>query len=290
MCGSAAISSAPTLQALENYGNGLGLDAASSVWVSDNVISANNGGIHLRGVSSAVHIERNIIGRNAAGSAGVPNNGIGIFVSENSFGHPGNNILNVDIVDNLVANNTCSGDCAGILIGASHADNNVQGIRLSGNRVFANKGLEIDLGVTNATNNGLILGVTENDTDDPDTGGNTLQNFPVLTDAVGNGNQVAIDFTLNTEASKTFTLEFFHTASCDDPGGHGGAEKFLGGDDFATDVFGDVAGHVVYPLSDLSGFITATATNSVNGTSEFSLCKSIAEGVLFENGFEDGVP
>lgn len=275
--------------ALENIGFGVGLDAITSSWVSDNVISGNRGGIELRGVSSGVHLERNIIGSNAAGTGAVPNDFVGIRVSENIFGFPGNNILDVDIVENLVANNTCSGDCAGILIGASNALNMVQGIRLSGNRVFANKGLEIDLGLANVNNLPLILGVTENDADDPDSGGNTLQNFPLLTSSVGNGIQVMIDFTLDSEASKTFTLEFFHTGTCDSSG-HGGAEKFLGREDFVTSGSGDVSGSVVLPLTDMSGFITATATNLANGTSEFSACAAIVEGVIFKDGFEAVVP
>ena len=276
---------------LGNHGSGIYLDEINGGFVFDNVISGNSkSGITLRGASSSVQIASNIIGLNAAGTGPLPNNFGGILVTENPFGFPGNDITNVDIINNLVSYNTCTGDCAGITVGARHPDNIVKGIRLTQNRVFANTGLEIDLGETDpGVNHILILGVTANDDLDPDTGGNTLQNFPVLTSAVGDGTNVAIDFTLNSEASKSFTLEFFHTATCDSSG-HGGAEKYLGSRGLATKSDGVVAGSVVLSLTDVTGFITATATNFDNGTSEFSACAAIVERVIFKNGFEAVVP
>lgn len=274
--------------ALSNSGGGVSIDAVTSSWVVDNVISGNGGGISLRDTSSGIQIARNLIGRNASDTAPLPNTSIGIRISEN----PNNttaSILDVDVADNVVAHNTCGPGCAGILIGENNSLNIVQGIRLSGNRVFANGGLEIDLGLTNATDNGLLYGVNPNDAEDPDTGANTLQNFPVVTSANGNGADVVIDFTLDSEAGKTFALEFFHTSVCDDSG-HGGAETFLGKEQVITNDPGYVQGQVVLPLAAAGGYITATATNADNGTSEFSACTAVSSDASFEDGFEDLVP
>jgi hypothetical protein len=274
--------------ALSNSGGGVFIDGVSTGWVVDNVISGNTGGISLRGTSANVRIERNLVGRNAAGTAALPNTSVGIRISENPNTTVAT-ILNVDLVDNVVAHNTCGPDCAGVLIGENNSLNIVQGIRLSGNRIFANAGLEIDLGETNPDAFGLLYGVTENDTDDADVGGNTLQNFPVVTSARGDGIDVIIDFTLDSEAGKTFTLEFFHTSTCDGSG-HGGAEVFLGKEEANTDGSGDASGQVVLPLAATDGYITATATQVDNGTSEFSACTAVSQFVLFEDGFEDLVP
>jgi CSLREA domain-containing protein len=274
--------------ALTNSGGGVFIDGTTSSWVADNVISGNSGGISLRGTSSDIRIERNLVGRNAAGTAALPNTSVGIRISENP-NTTISTIFDVDVVDNVVAHNSCGADCAGILIGENNSVNIVQGIRLSGNRVFANAGLEIDLGLTNATDNGLLYGVTANDPDDADVGANTLQNFPVVTSALGNGADVLIDFTLDSEAGKTFVLEFFHTGTCDDSG-HGGAETFLGKEEVNTDGSGDAAEQVVLPLAAESGYITATATEVDNGTSEFSACMAVSAGTIFEDGFEDLAP
>ena len=271
--------------ALFNGSSGIFTDSLSSSWISDNVISGNRGaGISLRAVSSDNRFERNFIGSNAAGTGPIPNTFGGIRISENPNTMPVS-ITNVDVVENLVAYNTCAASCGGITIGPSNAANTVEGIRLSANRVFSNQGLEIELGLTNKTNNGLIYGVTDNDEDDPDIGANTLQNFPVLTSATANGLEALVGYTFNSEASKVFTLEFFYTSLCDESG-YGGAESFLGTVVENTDGLGDASGQTAFTLPAEVGFITATATNSDNGTSEFSACIAIDSGPLFEDGFE----
>ena len=52
------------------------------------------------------------------------------------------------------------------------------GNTITGNQMVANGGLAIDL------QTGTSFGVTANDTDDPDTGPNNQQNFPVLSSAI----------------------------------------------------------------------------------------------------------
>src|SRR5262249_2112397 len=76
---------------------------------------------------------------------------------------------------------------------------------ISGNSIFANGGLGIDLGV---------YLVTPNDNCDADTGANMLQNFPVLTQVVS-GNGTGIRGTLNSKANATFLIQFFANPTCD---------------------------------------------------------------------------
>ena len=85
--------------------------------------------------------------------------------------------------------------------------NNVTRNRVSANSIHSNTLLGINLGPA---------GVTPNDAGDPDTGANTLQNFPVITSATSVGGNTTIVGALNsTPASTTFTIEFFSNPACD---------------------------------------------------------------------------
>src|SRR5205807_4559515 len=118
-------------------------------------------------------------------------------------------------------------------------------------------------------------GVTPNDSCDPDPGPNNLQNFPVITNASTAGSTTTIDGTLNSTASTTFRIEFFTNASCD-PSGHGEGQSFLGFTTVTTDAGCNMAFSVTIPIAVPGGqFITATATDSSNNTSEFSNCRFV---------------
>lgn len=268
---------------LTNNNAGVFADFLTDGVISDNILSGNNShGLGLR-TANTVLIERNRVGTNAAGDAALPNHGGGIHVYENPNFTTAN--INVDINDNLVTWNNCFNCSGGIVVGLLNAASSTQAIRLSRNRVFANMGLEIDLATPNVTNNGLVFGLTPNDPDDTDTGPNTLQNFPELSAAGLAGDQLTVDVSFDSEASKSFTFEFFQASECDDSG-HGGAEVFLGDAAGATDPNGDYAGQVVLTLQGSGNYVTATATNTENGTSEFSACLNFNEFV-FEDGFEN---
>src|SRR5206468_477431 len=71
------------------------------------------------------------------------------------------------------------------------------GNKIEGNSIDANGALGI--GLDGAS------GVLPNDTGDPDTGANNRQNFPVIASVVDG----TIMGTFNSEASKTYRLEFF---------------------------------------------------------------------------------
>jgi hypothetical protein len=71
--------------------------------------------------------------------------------------------------------------------------------------------------------------VTANDQDDPDSGPNDLQNFPVITGLVSNGTDTTISGKLNVSAddSGTYRIDIFRSLSMD-PSGHGEGEVYLG--------------------------------------------------------------
>jgi len=257
---------------LQNNAYGILFQNQGSTQIVENLVSGNLlTGIAISPSSSSIEIRRNRIGTNAAGTGALANMDRGITV------HDGNT-QNVDINENLVAFNSFGG----ISVGYFNPADTVSGIRMSANRVFSNSGgvPEIDLFTP-----GGILGVTANDEDDPDTGPNALQNFPVITQATANGTQVTVGFNFNSVPSRTYTAEFFHTTSCDDSG-HGGAHTYLGSRQVNTNGFGDASDSVILPLTATTGAITATATHAVDGTSEFSACFVLASPLVFKDGFE----
>src|SRR5262249_47582559 len=146
---------------------------------------------------------------------------------------------------------------------------------ISGNSIFANGGLGIDLEPT---------GKTDNDDCDGDGGANHHQNFPVLGTPVFSSGSVQISGTLNSTSSTQFRVEFFSSASCDGSG-FGEGKTFLGSTTITTGVcagngtpngtFGSPT-PLTFPFPPGEVFITATATNlTTNDTSEFSQCVTV---------------
>ena len=133
-----------------------------------------------------------------------------------------------------------------------------------GNSIFSNAQLGIDLNAI-----GVTRGVTLNDVGDGDTGSNNLQNFPVIDGISIASGEATITGTLNSEASKTYRLEFFANPSVD-PSGYGEGQTFLGFEDVTTDASGDASFSVTFPVTGTSTAFTATATDPDGNTSEFS--------------------
>lgn len=117
-------------------------------------------------------------------------------------------------------------------------------------------------------------GVTDNDAhghgapNDP----NNFQNFPELTSVVSNSGQTTITGTLTQSASPntTFRIEFF--ANDSDPLGlPDEGQEFLGFISVGTDGSGAASFSPSLPVSvDVGRKVTATATDQVGNTSEFS--------------------
>ncbi|HKP73776.1 MAG TPA: carboxypeptidase regulatory-like domain-containing protein, partial [Pyrinomonadaceae bacterium] len=122
----------------------------------------------------------------------------------------------------------------------------------------------------------LPAGVTPNDAGDADSGSNNLQNFPVLSSASASGGNTVVQGTLNSTANATFRIEFFANAACDQSGnGEGG--RFLGSTNATTDANGNVTFNPTLAGSTTPGseFVTATATDASNNTSEFGACVAV---------------
>jgi hypothetical protein len=143
------------------------------------------------------------------------------------------------------------------------------------NHIFSNGLLGIDLQSTGQ----LASFVTPNDDSiapfDSDTGTNGLQNFPELISATGTRapNGTVVTGILKSTPNSTFTIEFFGNHDADkDPSGYGEGSFWWGSIPVTTDPGGIVnINHTIAPgLPAFPGVITATATDALGNTSEFS--------------------
>lgn len=235
--------------------------------VRGNVISGNSvlfnpasAGIVISEASSHILVVGNRIGTNAAGTAALPNL-YGIVITDNGpFGGSTSNTIGTAAEPNIIAFNTKAGVA---LTAIASGTSRLNSIRY--NSIFSNGALGIDLGND---------GITPNDPGDGDTGlFNDLQNYPVLTSAQFSGGTVTISGTLNSLPSGSYNVQFFQSPACG-PSGAGQGKTFLGEATVNTDASGNGTFNVSFPGSS-SGVITATATDSLGNTSEFSLCQTI---------------
>ncbi|MEX0684236.1 MAG: CSLREA domain-containing protein [Dehalococcoidia bacterium] len=235
-----------------------------------NVISGNpRKGVHIMSSSgygypltTGIVVQGNFIGTDTTGTQDLGNWDYGVWldgpsVSGNKIGGtaPGEG--------NVIAFNN-----PGVL-----AESDTTGNAILGNSIFGSKSQSDQ----NAL--GINLGgdsVTANDEDDPDTGANNLQNYPVLTSATSGSTR--IQGTLNSTPATLFRIEFFSNDACD-PFGYGEGKTFIGFTDAMTDGSGDAAFDVTFPTTVAPGeVITSTATDPGNNTSEFSACLAVVAG------------
>ena len=259
-------------------GNGVGVDirsdspdrpsTANLIGGTDvaarNVISGNSTGVSIEypGTSQNV-VAGNFIGTDMTGTAALGNTERGVYV----FHTTSNNVIGGTVpgAGNVIAYN----GGAGVLIGNAPFNPSAgSGNSVLGNSIFANVGLGIDLGAFD--------GVTPNDPDDTDTGPNDLLNFPVLSSAVLDASNLTISGSINTEQDKTLRIEFFAGPAAD-PGGYGEGQTYLG---FVTVEMGANNTAAFDQTLAVSGVlpgqvITATATDELGNTSEFSLALTI---------------
>jgi hypothetical protein len=260
-------------EALGNTGDGVVIDIAPNNTVGGttsgarNTISDNRFGVFISGSGATGNkVEGNRIGIEADGSGDLGNDGDGVIISAGA------------------SNNTIGGTTSGA--GNAISGNGDEGVSIvegTGNRVlsnfiFSNDGLGIDL---------FPDGVTANDDDDPDTGANNLQNFPVITSAIRSNSTgfTTISGTLNSNPSQNYTIQCF--VAVPDGSGNGEGQIPAGGDTtVTTNAGGDDSFSCVSPVPQLGQAVTATATNtsgtatgtSIGDTSEFSLNVGVVPG------------
>ena len=141
-----------------------------------------------------------------------------------------------------------------------------KGLAILGNSIFSNNGLGIVIEID--ADPSTTDGVTPNDLGDGDTGGNGLQNFPVLTSATASNGNITLSGTLKSIPNTTFRVEFFDNIALD-PSGNGEGQTYLNFVNVTTDAAGN-ANFTSLPLT-ATGTIVTTATNlTTNDTSEFS--------------------
>ena len=167
------------------------------------------------------------------------------------------------ISKNVIANNAASGVAFAADAGALTTAN---GNLFSQNSIFANKGIGI-------TFNGDTNVPTPNTPGVHASGPNLLQNFPaLLTSSIVNG-AVIVHGTLGSLPDGTYTVEFFSNPAAD-PSGHGQGQTYLTSAPVAvTNGLGTFDVNVGRPTG---AFLTATATDSHNNTSEFSASLQVA--------------
>ena len=143
--------------------------------------------------------------------------------------------------------------------------------RVSGNRIFSNGGLGIDVG-----NDGVSL----NDLGDLNsTGRGGKQNFPIINWARRENGATVVEGIFDSRPATNYTLEFFANTTCD-PSGFGEGERVFGTTTLTTDAAGKATFRTSFPLATATGeFVTALATGPGN-SSEFGPCQVMgASGV-----------
>jgi hypothetical protein len=272
-----------------------------------NVISGNaRNGIIIRGAGATANIvEGNYIGTNAAGKAVLGNGGDGVFINDMSSntiggtttgarniiaGNAGNgiHITGAGGTNNVVEGNSIGTNAAGtaalgnsangVLIEGGASNNTIGGTAKGAGNTIANNGaagVNVALGTGNGihqnaifanTGTGIVLG----------SGANNNLPAPVLTSAGNSGTATTIQGTLTSAPNTTFVIEFFANVT-QDPSGFGQGQRFIASITVMTDGTGAASFTLVLSPGVASGrFITATATDPSQDTSQFSNCEVVS--------------
>jgi hypothetical protein len=263
---------------LGNGGAGIHVNGATNVTIGGTVAGAGNviggngnalvpkgPGIWIEGnpgfSQATAAIQGNNIGIGANGSSNVGNFGNGIDFSSTAFGSTVGPASSGGLGGNIIAFNG-AGRTNGAGIGMQNTSNTN---KIFSNSIFSNTGITTGIGIDLSASSQITDGPTANDACDGDTGGNNLQNFPILTSAQSTGSSITIAGTLNSTLSTTFTVEFFSNSA----GSQG--RTFLGSTTTTTNGACNASFNPTLAATVSAGVnITATATDPSGNTSEFS--------------------
>jgi hypothetical protein len=244
-----------------SFGNIIG---GPSSRAGGNVISANGDTGVLIQYSNSNLVQGNFIGTNA-NAAALGNVSSGVTIGSADF----NTIDSNSIVFNNGPGVFDDRGAHNVIISNVIDYNNGEGVRVDGglispsgffnpirtNSIFANASLGIRL--VNF--------------------GNLYQSAPQLSWAGAFNGLLFVSGSLSSSPNATFTLEFFVNSVCD-PSGFGQGEQFAGSLTVYTDVWGLTNFSTVLFNVPPGGFISATATDTLGNTSEFSNCLGISSG------------
>ncbi len=221
-----------------------------------NVISGNNRhGVYILGAgANGNEVLGNYIGTDAKGTNDLGNtaDGVDIETSDNTT---------VGGTESGAGNVISGNDRFGIVV-----LNDASGNSILNNSIFANSNLGIDLVEIDSD------GVTPNDNDDPDSGPNNRQNFPIIESATSAGGAVTVKGKLDSTPHKSFVVEVFRNSAATgpDPSGYGEGETLVNRIHVPTGANGEATFSVTDANGDTNATYTATATNEgTDDTSEF---------------------
>jgi len=271
-------------------GNRIGTDLGGNIAVGNAGEGVYLGRVGANQIGGTVEGEGNIISANGtwgmflsqATNTTVMGNNLGVAANGTTALGNGNTYTGFHCIEitNYCYQNLIGGETAGaanrIAYAPTRAGINYAGVRvrefasnnlISGNSIFGNGGLAIDL---------QGYQVTANDACDLDTGANQVQNFPVLSQAV-TGTTLGIRGTLNSTPNQSFRIQFYASPACDPLYNSGEGVIFLGARTVLTgnDCVASIS--TSFPPTVPAGYvITATATDAANNTSEFSSCVPVS--------------
>ena len=254
--------------ALGNSWNGIHLDTASSNQIggavsgAGNLICANGReGIWMDNATWNV-IQGNSIGIKADGVSALGNAEHGIDLRAGST----NNIVGGAAAGNHIAYAQISGGnkYAGVRV-RTGAWNNL----ISGNCIFSNAALGIDLDLPNGTAAAGTNAIVHLESGVAANAANRGQNYPCITTAVS-GTGTLIRGWFDSALNKTYVLEFFASPT-GNASGCGEGQVFLGQTNLVLGTICPTNFAFVLPATVPAGWVvTATATDPANNTSEFS--------------------
>ncbi len=262
-----------------NYGNGgSGIDlmgspantiggtvinSKSAENLSSNVIGGNSQyGVEISGdLGSYNQVLGNFIGTDPSQSFNNGNGFGGVFITGGSANTIGGTSKGAG---NVITNNGATLGLKGFGVTVASGQENA----IRGNSIFANGGRGIDLGNNPALRFNIPGGGT--------SGPNNQENYPVETAVQQVPGLNIITWTLNSTPSSSFDIDFFANSILTESG-FGDGQYYLNSEHITT----DSSGNATFTSTTLSLFqyISATATDSLGNTSEFSMVSSAADGI-----------